>query len=131
MSTSTALVLIAATTFSAMFVFLQATKMANDTANEIATGVVRGIRISNEYRSILLYGNWFGQGFAAVLPALFLGILNVRIAGVVTDENVQSLAYVVAVIGFGGVAYWVIASIPEFQYYRSLVRQTEAAKDLP
>lgn len=62
MSNSTALALITASFLPAFFCFHYITKLANDVAMEIETGVVRGIPISSGYRRIMLYQIWSGYG---------------------------------------------------------------------
>ena len=126
MSNSAALALIAASTFIGTFVYFYTTKLANDTADEIVMGVIRGVPISKRHRSTLLYQNWFGYLTGAVVCGIFSGILNVRIAAIVSDENVKSVAYVAAVIGFGAAAFWVASAVSDFLYYRSVLSQAEA-----
>ena len=62
MSNSTALALITASFLPAFFCFHYITKLANDVAMEIETGVVRGVPISSGYRRIMLYQIWSGYG---------------------------------------------------------------------
>ena len=126
MSISAALALIAASTFFGIFVYFYIAKLADDTAAEIVMGVIRGIPISKTHRWTLLYQNWFGYLSGGVVCGIFSGILNIRIAAIVTDENVKSVAYVAAVIGFGGAAFWVASAVSEFIYYRSVIKKAEA-----
>jgi hypothetical protein len=125
MSTSTGITLIAAATFVGMFLFFYFTRLANDEAKEFVVGLIGGVPVPEKYRSTLLY-NWFGYLVGAVVVAVFHGVLGMRVAAIVADEEVKSMAYVAATIGFGGGAFWVAAAIPEFIFYRSLLRQGES-----
>ena len=124
MSTSTGLALIAADTFVGTFLFFYLTRLANEEAKEIVLGLTGGIPITKKYRSTLLH-NWFGYLAGAVIVAFFHAVLNIQIATIVADANIKSMSYAAATIGFGGGAFWAAAAIPEFIYYRSLLRDDE------
>ena len=125
MSNSTALALITASFLPAFFCFHYITKLANDVAMEIETGVVRGIPISSGYRRIMLYQIWSGYGLGAITCAIFAAILNLRIAANVDDVDIKTVAYLAAVMaGIGAVGY-AANGVLEFLHYRSVLRQVE------
>jgi len=127
MSDSTAIALITANFVPIVFVYYYLTKRADDLAAGIVTGVVRGVRVPTQYRTILLYHSWVGLAMGAMSCALLGVLLNVVIARAVTEGDVRTLAYVTAWIDVCGVGGWAFDAIFELRYYRSvLLRQAES-----
>ena len=126
MSASTALALIIATDFAGFFCLFWLTKLANDVAAEIETGVIRGTPISTKYRWLLLYQSWFTYVFGAMIAGILSAMLNVRIAAHATAGDVKAVAYVGAVIGGTAAFGWVLFGVSELIHYRSTLRQAEA-----
>ena len=126
MSSSTAIALITANFLPMFFCFHYISKLANDVAAEIETGVLRGIPISTKYRRIMLYNHWVGYGLGAVTCGIFAAILNIRIAAYVDDGDIKAVAYVAAVMAGVGALGWAANAVSELIHYRSVLRQAEA-----
>lgn len=125
MSTSTGIALLVAANFAAFFGNFYVAKLANAAAAQVATGVVRAVPVPTEFRSILLHQVWVGYIGGGVICMVFDGFLNLRIAALVTDQNVRALAHAVAFVTFTGAFFWLLKALTEYVYYRSLLRRSE------
>jgi hypothetical protein len=125
MSNTTAIALITVNFLAAIFCYQYQTKLANDVGEEIETGVLQGIPISTNYRRILLYQIWVGYGLGAVVCGIFAAIVNIRIAALVDDVDLQTVAYVAAVAGGLAAFSWVANGVLSLTHYRSVIRQAE------
>lgn len=126
MSNSTAIALIIATFMPLYFLFFYITRMANDVAAEIETGVIRGVPVSTKYRGIMLYSTWAGYATGVVALGIFAAMLNIQIAANVPDDDIKALAYVGALIGGVAAFGWMVNGINELIHYRSILRQAES-----
>jgi predicted secreted protein len=127
MSNSAAFALIIANFFTSFFCFLYATKMANDIAVEIETGVTRGAPISTKYRRIMLYSTWGGYVTAAIGAGMLAALVSMGIAAHTTDGHVKAIAYAHAVIGAVGGFGIMGNAVPELIHHRAVIRQAEAS----
>lgn len=127
MSTSAAIALIIATFFLGGLSFFWLSKLANDVAAEIVTGVVRGVPVSIKYRRLLLYQTWVNLALASLAFAAFAVVAVLIIGDYAPDSSVKPLAYLAAFMG----AVTVVASLPtyatEFLAFRSTLRQAEGS----
>lgn len=102
------------------------TKMTNDLAVQIVTGIMDGSPISTQQRRFLLYQTWAGYAVALVGLGIFLAAAQTQLAGSVADESVKTLGWLAAIVAALGSVNWLLNGAAEFLYYRSVVREAEA-----
>jgi len=124
MSNSTAIALIAASTFPGFFCYIYTSRLANDVATDIVTGIIRGIPASTEWRWRLLYQRWVYYVTPAVGAAVIVSALNFKIATLTTDAGVEAVAYLVAFAAALVALGWCLSGVSEFIYFRSVLSKS-------
>lgn len=125
MSNSVAFALVIAICFPSYAAFWSLTKMANDVAAQIETGVIECVPISMKYRGITLYSTWVSYAFGAVIAGVLAAILSLVLAALVTEPQVKVVACVIAAVGIGAAIAWGLNGVSELIHYRSLLREAE------
>jgi len=126
MSNSTAIALIIASGFSGLFCVQYISKMANDLASEIVTGVTQGNSVPIKWRWLMLNQFWVPYAITAVGCAVGIAAVNMKIAEYAADAGVKPLAYLVAFFGVVYASGWLLTGASEYVYFRSVLRQAEA-----
>jgi len=92
----------------------------------IATGVVRGVRISVRHRRLTLYYSWGMLVTTGLLYCVLLALLWMSIARNVIDPELQIFAYACAFYAGGGFLGWSVQSVFWYSHLASILRQAEA-----
>ena len=125
MSTSMAFALVTAIDFAGIGLFFWLTKLANDLAIGIETGVINGSPISTKYRGILLYQTWVTYAGGATVAAVLGFVLALGIASSVGEGTAQVLAYATALVCALAASGWVTQGAVELLHYRSVLREAK------
>jgi len=124
MSVSTAIALIIASFFPALFCFLYAVKRTGDIFDETVTGVIAGNPIPMKFREIRFYTLSMAYALAATVCEIGTSLLNLRIAQQVADADIKALAHVfmaiAAIAAVGALASYALALL----YVLSVFRET-------
>jgi len=122
MSVSTAIALIIASFFPALFCFLYAAKMTGDIFDETVTGVVAGNPMPMKFRQIRFYTLSMTYALSATVCEIGTALLNLRIAQQVADADVKALAHVfmaiAAIAAAGALAATALASLYVLSRFR-------------
>jgi hypothetical protein len=126
MTDSTGVIAISFLAAMGIICFFYITKMANDLAAQIMTGMINGTPISTSYRWLLLYQTWLSYAVCLVGWGIFLAAAEAQIAQLVSDERVKMLGYLAAVFAGVGALNWLVNGAAAFVSYRTVLRQAEA-----
>ena len=126
MTEFTTIILIMAFTFADLYIYILLERLRKERENEIVTGVVQGVPVSNQHRRMLLYFSW------AVPVVMQIGIRLISIAvywSIAQSVSAERPRFIALAFGFmgavGGFTY--LAFTPLWlTYFRSVLRQAEA-----
>ena len=130
MSDSVALALIITTDFFAWIGYLYTSKLMFALTAEIVAGFTQGVPTPTAWRRKLTEKFAFLISSVVAMMALGAGV-NAKIASASSDAGVTTLAYFGAYIGALVAVSWSVVAWMDVRYFRSLIRQAEAAKDSP
>jgi hypothetical protein len=122
MSDFTGLAVISFLFVMGLFCFFYVTRLANDLAAQIVTGVADGNPIPIRQRWLLLYQAWLPHAAGAAGSAIILAAAQVELAEHVGDAEVKRIAYMAAFVGAIGALAWAVNGVSMFLYYRSVLR---------
>ena len=126
MTDSTGVIVISFLGAVGIICFFYITKMANDLAAQIMTGMINGHPISTDYRWLLLYQTWASYAVGVVGWGIFLAVAEAQVAALVSNEGIKTLGYLAAVIAGVGALNWLVNGAAAFVSYRRVLRQAEA-----
>jgi hypothetical protein len=125
MSASIALALITANFFLGWTFFFYISRMAQEVAVEVVTGVAMGVPISMKFRRIRLYEKWVSCALGAFGSAVYITIINVKIAEYATDVGIKPVAHMLAFFGAIGALGWLAFGLSQFLHHRSALLGTK------
>jgi len=105
--------------------FFYVSKMGQDVATEVVTGVAMGVPISLKFRRMALYEKWVSCAMGAFGTAVFLAIINVEIAEYATDPGIKPVAYMLAFFGALGALSWLVFGFSQFLHHRAVLLETK------
>jgi len=126
MSNEHAIALIMGIFIPGMFLYVFLDRTYQNRLDAVATGFVRGVRMSAKYRELLLYSRLLPFILVVVSPLVFWGIGMMLLARTVADEDVRLLAYIAVFLNACGAAGWLFIGTAQVFYFRSILRQAEA-----
>jgi hypothetical protein len=127
MSNLTALALIMAILVAAQLSIFWCARKLQDRADDIATGVIRGVPISTEHRGVVLFNQWMPMQFFLAIYTFLISIGIVLVAQNISSGAVRLFAYVIAAQGAISALGLIVLGGQLFFYLTSVLRQ--AARD--
>jgi len=126
MSNLNAILLILALSIPAVFIYLVMDRLVIDRADAVATGIVRGVPVSIEYRRFLLNITWATTVGVLVAFQSIITIGWTLVGKNVNAEEASLYAYLMAFFGFCSVLAWIPGGLIWYVRLRSVLRQAEA-----
>jgi hypothetical protein len=126
MTDSTGVIVISFLAAAGIICFFYLTKMANDLAAQIMTGMIDGHPISTDYRWLLLYQTWASYAVCLIGWGIFLAAAEMQVAALVSNESIKLLGHLAAAFAALGALNWLVNGAAAFVSYRSVLRQAEA-----
>jgi hypothetical protein len=126
MSDSTAIFVMLALFFGGMPVYAVLDRTYQNQLEAVATGMVRGVRVTASYRQFILYTRLIPFIGVVVSPLAFGAIGWMLLARELVDEDVRLAAQLAAYLHAAGVLGWLSLGTMQVFYFRSLLRQAEA-----
>lgn len=108
-----------------MFLYLFLDRTYQNRLDAVATGFVNGVRVSAEYRVLLLYSRMVPIVLLAVTCFVLWGVGFLLLARAVTDEDVRLLAHLGAFINAVAAVGWFLIGAAQVVYCRSMLRHAE------
>jgi uncharacterized membrane protein (DUF485 family) len=121
------LLMLATLLFAAVCTNLYVRRM-HQRCDEVATGFANDRPISVQYRWTLLYQDYVGNGFGAVLLLAAVATGFVLASGVVSDPNVKNVAYICAGVSGWAALALVLMVVAWIVRLVSILRQAEQAE---
>ncbi|NNE20442.1 MAG: hypothetical protein HKN10_18400 [Myxococcales bacterium] len=126
MSNFEAIGLILATLLGGYVAIVWTSKILNERADMVLSGVVNGVPASKRHRHIMLYHGCLQYFGGSIALAFVLTVGELRIASNVDDPDVRTLAYLAASLGaFAALSLSILA--PFFLTHCARVLRNEAA----
>jgi predicted secreted protein len=126
MSNFYAIGLIMALFIAAGFVYVYLDRTLQDRYDAIATGVIRGVPVTVEYRQLLLYTRLLPAIVVVVSMLSFWALGCLLLARNTSGEEVRLFGYLAAFIISWGVVGWIVLGGAVFFHLRSMSLQAEA-----
>jgi hypothetical protein len=126
MSDFTALGAMVALGIANAFLFVFMDRWVNGRGDTIATGVVRGVRISARHRRYVLQVRLILNAGTLIVVECVLAIGWLLVAGNAGASDLKFLAYVLAFINAVGAIGWVATLPSHYRHLATVMREAEA-----
>jgi ABC-type enterochelin transport system permease subunit len=107
------------------FLLYYSTAKYNNRGHEILTGVVAGVPVSSEYRSLLLWITWLPQVAAQVVGNTIFGVMFVALARQASGADARVIAYLCAIACGSGAVFTFFLAFPYLKLLASSLRRSD------